>query len=120
MYEKLFFQGNFRGGACVYMGMSISERMIDGFRAVAAGKEFLRLIEQAPHPWRTRPAHFHLWLARKLAGLTQKQLAERAGVAQAFVARIERGRDVRISTMRRLYEALGYRMVIVPLRNPPK
>lgn len=86
------------------------------FEDVAAGDEFLRLIEKAPEVWRTRPAHFHLWLARKLARLTQRQLAAISGIDQSFIARVERGRDVRLSTMRRLYAALGYRMLSVPLR----
>lgn len=91
-------------------------KLLADFSDVAAGDEFLRLIELAPEVWRTRPHHFHLWLARKLANMTQKQLAEKAGVDQSLVARVERGRDVRLSTMRRLYEALGYRMLIVPLK----
>ena len=86
------------------------------FEEVAAGDKFLELIEKAPPVWRERPAHFHLWLGRKLARLTQAELAARAGVQQSLVARVERGRDVRLSTMRRLYQALGYRMLIVPLK----
>lgn len=34
-----------------------------------------RDFEEAPAAWRERPAHFHVWLARKLARLTQKELA---------------------------------------------
>ena len=54
-----------------------------------------------------------LWLqmveARKLAGLTQAQLAERMGVSQAQVARIEkRGYDAyTLNTLRRYVAALG-------------
>ncbi len=90
------------------------------FEEVAAGQEFLRLLDKAPAIWRERPAHFHLWLARKLARVTQRQLAERAGIQQPFVSRTERGRDVRLSTMRRMYEALGYRMLIVPIKMPSR
>ncbi|MBI4374828.1 MAG: helix-turn-helix domain-containing protein [Elusimicrobia bacterium] len=86
------------------------------FDEVAAGSRFLDLIEKVPAAWRQRPAHFHIWLARKLARLTQAQLASKAGIHQSFVARVERGRDVRLSTMQRLYRALGYRMLIVPLK----
>ena len=100
--------------------MDIAEILRRDFEAVAAGDEFLRLIEKAPAVWRERPAHFHLWLARKHAGLTQSELAVRAGVQQSLVARVERGRDVRLSTMRRLYEALGYRVLLVPLKMPSR
>jgi DNA-binding XRE family transcriptional regulator len=91
-------------------------QLMSDFKDVAAGDEFLRLIELTPEVWRKRPHHFHLWLARKLAGLTQKELARRAGVNQSLVARVERGRDVRLTTMKKLYEALGYRMLILPLK----
>jgi DNA-binding XRE family transcriptional regulator len=54
-----------------------------------------------------------LWLqlveARQASGLTQKELAERLGVSQAQVARIEkRGYDsYTLTTLRRYVEALG-------------
>ncbi len=54
-----------------------------------------------------------LWLqlveARRAAGLTQQQMAERLGVSQAQVARIEkRGYDAyTINTLRRYVAALG-------------
>ena len=96
--------------------MNIAETIRRDFEEVAAGDKFLELIEKAPSVWRERPAHFHVWLARKLARLTQKELAARAGMQQSLVARVERERDVRLSTMRRLYQALGYGMLIVPLK----
>jgi len=46
--------------------------------------------------------------ARKISGLTQKELGKRAGVSQSLVARIERGTvDPRLSTVRRIVEALS-------------
>ncbi|MDH7555724.1 MAG: CBS domain-containing protein [Candidatus Methanosuratincola sp.] len=45
---------------------------------------------------------------RKKAGLTQEQLAKKAGVSQALIARIEAGTiDPRISTLRKILEALN-------------
>jgi predicted XRE-type DNA-binding protein len=58
-------------------------------------------------------AKSELWLqlveARQAAGLTQKQVAERMGVSQAQVARIEKaGYDAyTLRTLRRYIEALG-------------
>ena len=46
--------------------------------------------------------------ARRRAGLTQRQLGERAGVSQPVVARIESGAVVpRVDTLDRLLEACG-------------
>ncbi|MGH2928316.1 MAG: helix-turn-helix domain-containing protein [Solirubrobacteraceae bacterium] len=44
---------------------------------------------------------------RTEAGLTQAQLAERLGVTQENVSRIERAEDTQLSTIRRYVEALG-------------
>ena len=58
-------------------------------------------------------AKSELWLqlveARRAAGLTQQQMAERLGVSQAQVARIEkRGYDAyTLNTLRRYVKALG-------------
>jgi predicted transcriptional regulator/DNA-binding XRE family transcriptional regulator len=44
---------------------------------------------------------------RRAAGLTQLQMAERLGVGQAAVSKIERRGDVQISSLQRYVEALG-------------
>lgn len=44
---------------------------------------------------------------RVLSGLTQNEMASRLGVQQAAVSKIEKGRDVYLSTVRRYVEALG-------------
>jgi transcriptional regulator with XRE-family HTH domain len=47
--------------------------------------------------------------ARQRAGLSQRELARRAGTAQSLVARVERGRAApRTDTLARLLEAAGY------------
>jgi transcriptional regulator with XRE-family HTH domain len=49
--------------------------------------------------------------ARRDAGLTQRQLADRTGVAQPTIARIERGiADPRARTLERLLRACGYEL----------
>ncbi|MCD6502790.1 MAG: CBS domain-containing protein [Euryarchaeota archaeon] len=46
-------------------------------------------------------------IRRKKLGITQKELAERAGVSQALIAKIESGQvDPRYSTLRRILNAL--------------
>ncbi len=53
------------------------------------------------------PSPSELRKLRLLAGLTQKELAERAGVSQSLIARIESGSvDPRISTLRKILSAI--------------
>src|SRR4051812_28883747 len=53
--------------------------------------------------------------ARQRAGLTQRGLAAKAGVAQETIARIERGHtDPRVGTLDRLLEACGYGLESMP------
>jgi DNA-binding XRE family transcriptional regulator len=52
--------------------------------------------------------------ARRDAGLTQEQLAERAGIDRAAYSELERGqRDVRLSTLLRIESALGAELMLV-------
>lgn len=53
--------------------------------------------------------------ARKKAGLTQQQLAERSGTSRFYISRVENNRtDVELSTFRRIVEAgLGKRLKLL-------
>lgn len=52
--------------------------------------------------------------ARREAGLTQEQLAERAGIDRAAYSEIERGqRDARLSTLLRIESALRAHLDLV-------
>lgn len=64
---------------------------------------------------RRGPAAYGVWSllreARRKAGLTQRQLAARAGTSQAAVARYERARAMPdIETLHRLLEACGFEL----------
>ena len=51
--------------------------------------------------------------ARKTTGLTQKQLAERTGIAQADISRLENGNaNPSLKTLQRLAKGMGMRMQI--------
>ena len=51
--------------------------------------------------------------SRRLAGLTQRQLAERAGVPQATVGRIEAGQITpRVDTLEKLLRATGQELSV--------
>jgi transcriptional regulator with XRE-family HTH domain len=53
--------------------------------------------------------------ARLQAGLSQQQLAQRCGVAQPTIARIETGRiSPRVDTVERLLSACGFALDLVP------
>ena len=45
--------------------------------------------------------------AREAQNLTQEQLGERIGVQRARICSIERGANLRLSTIRRIFSALG-------------
>lgn len=53
--------------------------------------------------------------ARRRAGLTQRRLAELAGVKQPVIARIESGAgEPRVGTMERLLKACGFDLELAP------
>jgi transcriptional regulator with XRE-family HTH domain len=57
--------------------------------------------------------------ARLAAGLTQAELAERAGTSQATLSAYERGRKVpSVSTLARLLAATGRRLATAPASAP--
>lgn len=48
--------------------------------------------------------------AREVQNLTQEQLGERIGVQRARICSIERGANLRLSTIRRIFSALGLKV----------
>lgn len=58
-------------------------------------------------------------VARARTGLTQAQVAERLGVSQPAVARIESGKNVSLKTLRRYAKALGCTVKIELTPMPP-
>ena len=53
--------------------------------------------------------------ARRRAGLTQRDLAQRTGVAQPTIARIEGGHEVpQVDTLERLLRACGESLEVLP------
>jgi hypothetical protein len=69
--------------------------------------EELRQAAPAPH------AGEALRSAQSRRGLTQREVAERMGLAQPEVSKLERRRDVRLSTARAYVAALGGRLGLV-------
>lgn len=93
----------------------------------AAAETVLRLC--AAHPMYGTSALWQTWIerrrgsapreegvtlaeARSLAGLTQNQVAQRLGLSQADVSKLERRDDVRLSTLQAYARALGARLQV--------
>lgn len=56
--------------------------------------------------------------ARRAAGLSQRELARKAGLPQSAIARIERGQQVpRYDTLLRLLDACGFELRLGPKRG---
>ena len=52
-------------------------------------------------------------VSRSASGLTQKQLAQRTGISQANISKIENGSyHPSLSTLKRIADALGKRLVV--------
>lgn len=64
--------------------------------------------------WRTWTFDRQIWFLRKYHRLTQARLAKRSGVSQRRISRIEAGDDVKLSTLRTLWRALGYEPLVIP------
>ena len=77
-------------------------------------REALAHGESAPAAFASWPVHECLRRLRVRFGLNRKQLAAKAGVSASLVGRAERGADVRVSTLRKLYAALGCRLLALP------
>ncbi len=64
---------------------------------------------------RTREMMEEMFLAevRRLVGLTQEEVAQKLGIKQPSLSKLESPDDMRISTLRRLIQALGGTLEIV-------
>ncbi len=61
-------------------------------------------------------AHIGLTIrqARHLVGWSQRELASQTGLGQNHIQRVEKGEDLRVSTLEKLAEAFGADIVLVP------
>lgn len=64
--------------------------------------------------WRSWTFDRQVWYLRKRLELSQAELARRSGVSQRRISRIEAGDDVKLSTLRSLWRALGYEPLVIP------
>jgi transcriptional regulator with XRE-family HTH domain len=70
--------------------------------------------EAAPAAFASWPLPEFLRRLRIRFGLKRKELAAKAGVSASVIGRAEKGADVRLSTLRKIYAAVGCRLLCVP------
>jgi DNA-binding XRE family transcriptional regulator len=97
-----------------------SEEMIARVKA-AFGPDWvetlLAAVQALPPEWKDRAAQAGFQSLRCRLRFTQDELAGKAGVAQSQISLIEGGGDALLSTWRRLYEAMGLELLLVPLSS---
>lgn len=69
----------------------------------------------APATWVNWPFPLAFKLLRRRLGLTQAQLAQLADIDRCQIIRFERGRDIRLSTLRQLFKALDCELLLLPI-----
>jgi len=77
-------------------------------------EELLSHASATRRDWVRWPLGRQAWFLRVSLDLTQAELARRAGVVQSHVAKVEQGRDVRFSTLRKLFGAMGFELLVLP------
>ena len=77
----------------------------------------LRAADSLPKDWREMGPESGFEFVRCRLRFTQDELAEKSGVAQSIVSRVEDGHDARLSTWRRIYAAMGFDLVILPVSS---
>lgn len=80
--------------------------------------DIMKCAAAAPSGWTRLPWHWALWRLRLRHHLGQGELAARAGMTQAQISRLERGRDPKLSTLRRVYGAMDCELLVLPLPRP--
>jgi transcriptional regulator with XRE-family HTH domain len=61
------------------------------------------------------PAGVYVRAVRSALRMRQQDVSDRSGVPQAHIARIEKGKNVRIDTLRRVFEAMFCDMLVLPV-----
>lgn len=87
-------------------------RLCEAHPMYGTGSMWRTLIERLRHGSVARET-MSLAQARIRSGLTQHEVAERMGISQSDVSKLERRNDVRVSTLRAYLEALGARLDLV-------
>lgn len=87
----------------LYSLEEVTDELI-GRRGTRERDEHERKVEEALHAYRIGEA---IKKARVEQNLTQEELGNRIGVKRAQISRLEKGYSISISTMSRVFKALG-------------
>jgi len=101
------------------MGTPDADRLAVMARAIAESGEppletWLEFARGAPEDLASWPAARTYQHIRCRLRYSQSELAAKTGLSQSNLSRIEAGEDCLLSTMRRLYEAMGLALLLVP------
>ena len=87
------------------------EKLLSEFKQ--KGVSFRPVKEEKPINDLARQIAEKLKTARQDLNLTQKELADRIGISQQIISRVEQGRnDIRILTLEKIFRFLGEQIVI--------
>jgi DNA-binding Xre family transcriptional regulator len=78
-------------------------------------EQVIQHARRAPGEWRAMTAADMVKRLRHRFDMTQRQLAALSGFPHAMVARIERGQDIRLSTLLQLFAGFGCSLVLLPV-----
>lgn len=96
-----------------------TDEAIEALGRLAAAPDALETVTAAvgkAGKWRTWPLPRQVWYLRKRHDLSQAELARRSGVSQRRICRIEAGDDLKLSTLKALWAAMGYEPLVIPAR----
>ncbi len=88
------------------------------FDAIYGRELIVQLLEARaaiPRDWLERTADDGFEYLRCRLRFSQAELGRKSGMTQARVSRIEGGLDVRLSVWRRLYAAMGFELILLPV-----
>lgn len=78
------------------------------------------LTQQVPAGWPELSVGLALRRMRMRRGLKQRELAKLTRLPQSHISDLERGKvDIQVGTLRRIYERLGFQLLIVPRAHKP-
>jgi transcriptional regulator with XRE-family HTH domain len=77
-------------------------------------RDVIAHAEAAPAEFLSWPLPEFLRRLRIRFGLKRKDLAKLAGVSASLIGRAEKGADIRLSTLRKIYAAVGCKLLCMP------
>lgn len=103
------------------MNMNADARALEILKATRAGfgpdpfEVLLRASNALPAEWRRWPAERCFQYLRCRLRFTQDELAQKAGLTQSQISRLEAGADALFDTWRRAYAAMGFELILLPV-----